>query len=211
LISIFKITLFVWKLQKPSRDAILVHMLNPEMILCRTALGVAVLRDSYGALPRKLKTLLQAINGRTQTRVYINSLEAFGNVEALLTMLLEDDLIEQIPSRQPAQRNAVARHTVSAWQLSAPDSLPSDSSKLSSGGQKDWVVERCLYVMADFLCAHIESHNAAQIAQVIHNLESIKSLQQLEAYMPKYRKLCHQIGASGVAHVHHIKHNLYSL
>ena len=76
-------------------------------IYARTILGNEVALTADSPLPRKLRTLLIAIDGRTSLDVYIKSLSSFGDVEALMESLLQAGLIEVIPSRGPVQKDAV--------------------------------------------------------------------------------------------------------
>lgn len=65
-------------------------------IYSRTLKGQAVALNKDSTLPRKLRTLLIAIDGRTRTEAYVSSLSAFGDVETLLESLHQSGLIELI-------------------------------------------------------------------------------------------------------------------
>ena len=63
-------------------------------IYIRTTAGNEAALNPNSALPRKLRTLLISIDGRTRLGTYVNSLSSFGDVEALIQSLLQADLIK---------------------------------------------------------------------------------------------------------------------
>jgi hypothetical protein len=63
-------------------------------IYTRTQRGHAAALNADSPLPRKLRTLLIAIDGYTDSSTYISSLSAFGDVQTLLESLLNAGLIE---------------------------------------------------------------------------------------------------------------------
>ncbi len=76
----------------------------------RTAEGQAAAYDATSAMPRKLKSLLKVIDGKTSLGVFANSLKAFGDVQGLLTSLQKAGLIEMREDAAPttAPANSVA-------------------------------------------------------------------------------------------------------
>lgn len=62
-------------------------------VYIRTAAGNEAALNPQSALPRKLRSLLISINGRTRLSTYVSSLSSFGDVEALLQSLLQAGLI----------------------------------------------------------------------------------------------------------------------
>jgi hypothetical protein len=73
----------------------------------RTNLGNEAALNPDSPLPRKLRTLLIAIDGRTTLQVYVNSLSSFGDVESLMDSLLQAGLIEVVTSHRPVEIDAV--------------------------------------------------------------------------------------------------------
>ncbi len=73
----------------------------------RTTLGNQAALNPDSPLPRKLRTLLIAIDGRTSLDVYVNSLSSFGDVESLMESLLQAGLIEGVTSHRPVEKDAV--------------------------------------------------------------------------------------------------------
>ena len=63
-------------------------------VYTRTAAGNEAALNPNSAMPRKLRTLLISIDGRTRLGTYVNSLSSFGDVEALIQSLLQAGLIQ---------------------------------------------------------------------------------------------------------------------
>ncbi len=76
-------------------------------VFVRTAAGNAAALNPNSPLPRKLRTLLISIDGRTRLGTYVNSLSSFGDVEALIESLLQAGLIQPLVT-QPADGDANA-------------------------------------------------------------------------------------------------------
>lgn len=87
----------------------------------RTAAGNEAALNPKSALPRKLRTLLISIDGRTRLGTYVNSLSSFGDVEALIQSLLQAGLIQAM-SPQPTAQNSPGAMPVNTF-ANAP--LPS--------------------------------------------------------------------------------------
>ena len=71
-------------------------------VYVRTPQGQAAALNANSALPRKLRTLLISIDGKTRTETYVKSLSAFGDVESLLASLVNAGLIE-VSGSDPAR------------------------------------------------------------------------------------------------------------
>ncbi len=68
----------------------------------RTASGNSAALDPNSALPRKLRTLLISIDGRTRLSTYVSSLSSFGDVASLIDSLLQAGLIEIVEPQRTA-------------------------------------------------------------------------------------------------------------
>jgi hypothetical protein len=102
-------------------------------VYIRTAAGNEAALDQKSTLPRKLRTLLISIDGRTRLNVYVNSLSSFGDVEALIQSLLQAGLIQTQASLQ----------RVSGTSTNSPDSndfdrSPAASWKATDGASTPW-------------------------------------------------------------------------
>lgn len=72
------------------------HLLGPylDALLCRTPEAAAIVRREPREIPRRLRGLLLAIDGRHTARTYIERLRGFGDVEALLVELISLGLVQ---------------------------------------------------------------------------------------------------------------------
>jgi hypothetical protein len=66
------------------------------IIYVRTPEGQAAAYDQVSAMPRKLRSLLKVIDGKTSDDVFTTSLKAFGDVRGLLKSLLTAGLIQPL-------------------------------------------------------------------------------------------------------------------
>ena len=71
-------------------------------VYIRTAAGNKAALNPKSELPRKLRTLLISIDGRTRLNTYIASLSSFGDVAALIESLLQAGLIEAVEAQATA-------------------------------------------------------------------------------------------------------------
>jgi hypothetical protein len=101
----------------------------PNLYYVRTDEGQAAAYDATSAMPRKLKSLLKVIDGKTSREVFANSLKAFGDVQGLLTSLQKAGLIEL---RQEAAETTSAPPAPSAAAPSAAPAAPSLASTIAS-------------------------------------------------------------------------------
>ncbi len=90
----------------------------------RTAAGNAAALDPKSPLPRKLRTLLISIDGKTVQSTYVRTLSAFGDVSALLESLAQQGYIETTNTASAAQSAPSGPATVpdrTEWQ---PTDIP---------------------------------------------------------------------------------------
>jgi hypothetical protein len=87
-------------------------------ILIRTPRGDDALRSPDAQLPRRTKSLLIAIDGKSDSSLYIANLSSFGDVAAMLETLIDNGLVQAL---QPVAERAVpsdARPSqISTWFL----------------------------------------------------------------------------------------------
>jgi hypothetical protein len=82
-------------------------------IYTRTEEGQLAAYSPSSVLPRKLRSLLKVIDGKTPVSVYNDSLKAFGDVEGVLTSLEMAGLIRPIAQSQQYTPAAVVPETAS--------------------------------------------------------------------------------------------------
>ena len=96
----------------------------------RTDTGNAAALDPKSPLPRKLRTLLISVDGRTRENIYISTLSSFGDVAALLDSLLQQGYIQIVetdddgPTTRPARTEWAATDVPAADQQSPPNAVP---------------------------------------------------------------------------------------
>jgi hypothetical protein len=83
-------------------------------IYTRTEEGQLAAYSPGSVLPRKLRSLLKVIDGKTPVDVYNNSLKAFGDVEGVLTSLEMAGLIRSVAGMSPPVANVVSFDTAPA-------------------------------------------------------------------------------------------------
>lgn len=92
-------------------------------VYVRTAAGNEAALNPNSPLPRKLRTLLISIDGRTRLGTYVNSLSSFGDVEALIESLLQAGLIQAVASPKvpgsndadPSPGSVFGAQSASSW------------------------------------------------------------------------------------------------
>jgi hypothetical protein len=78
---------------------------DPDAIVYeRTAKGMAASRDPASALPRMMKTLLMAVDGKTSVAMFQQLLPNFGDVAALFDALQANGLVAPRDAAKPASR-----------------------------------------------------------------------------------------------------------
>jgi hypothetical protein len=78
---------------------------DPDAIVYeRTAKGMAASRDPASALPRMMKTLLMAVDGKTSVAMFQQLLPNFGDVAALFDALQANGLVTPRDAAKPAAR-----------------------------------------------------------------------------------------------------------
>jgi hypothetical protein len=73
-----------------------------EIVYIKTPQGQAAAYDQTSAMPRKIRSLLKVIDGRTNLQVYVLSLHSFGDVQGLLASLQTAGLIRALSSEEIA-------------------------------------------------------------------------------------------------------------
>jgi hypothetical protein len=91
------------------------------VIYVRTSEGQAAAYDQVSAMPRKLRSILKVIDGKTSSDVYKTSLKAFGDVQGLLVSLINAGLIRPLSSSELAP-GATGSVNQSSRAITAPQS-----------------------------------------------------------------------------------------
>jgi hypothetical protein len=166
----------------------------------RTPDGQWAAYSAESPLPRKLKTLLKAINGKVTDDVYVKNLSSFGDVGELLLSLVQAGLIAdaaQRDSRVPTHPSLVKPRPIEAPR---PPAQPQPSAT-ADRQMDDWVLQRAVESMANFVLTHLPEG----AFHVLPEIEALSSLPQLVEMMAGYAQFVSAAGEPGRAHLEEIE------
>lgn len=200
-------------------------------IYVRTEEGQAAAYNPQSALPRKLKSILKVIDGKTRSPVYEKNLHSFGDVNGLLRSLeiaglLKEVFDETLKGQPVAELFAVessqrletrdwlaTRHPhemyseqgftqTSPFRHSLPGSTLRDAdNNARADAKKDAVLKATLDEMANFVLLQMPE----QSFQVLKEIEEITSLEVLAATLGGYEQMLSGAGPSAAEHLRRIK------
>ena len=203
-------------------------------IYMRTEEGQEAAYSLQSALPRKLKSILKVVDGKTRDQVFRTNLHSFGDVDGLLRSLemagllkVADDgglhnrlssqtnpvdraeqLREQdwLATRNPLDLNSQRTVPYSASQPypAAPSSTHDLAKGLVSDPKKDAALASALDSMANFVLVHLPD----QSFQILKEIEEITSLEILAATLGGYEQMVLVTGQQGTDHLRSIKSTL---
>jgi hypothetical protein len=186
----------------------------------RTAEGQAAAYDATSAMPRKLRSLLKVIDGKTSNEVFANSLKAFGDVQGLLTSLQKAGLIElktaaheamaspdassaAPPSRFPkATAQSAAEAFAPTQSAYAASQLP---SQMSMSGQQLQEQHQDLQLLVQDMSSFVLAYVPAQAFGVLSELEQISSIEQMAVLLGGYELMVRDVGEPARIHLMHVR------
>ena len=198
-------------------------------VYSRTEIGQDAANGEQSALPRKLKSLLGMIDGKTASHVYARNLHAFGDVEKILASLeiaglLHHSTNSAFSASLPTKKLA----TRSKWRKLLSFRLAEENSKINddpdtalaepeafsefsetqvlnfnemSQINQDAAVKQATGEMAEFVLSYAPEHAVI----VLKELEEISSSEQLAIAMSGYAQLIAHCGDPGSKHLVKIK------
>lgn len=185
-------------------------------VYARTEEGQLAAYSPDSVLPRKLRSLLKVVDGKTPTSVYTGSLKAFGDVEGVLVSLSMAGLIRPLVPQQLTQTtgfeqtNAVAQ-TNPQWTSSLPaqDSNTQATYMSTRHSMQDPAVEqaraqalmRAVDAMSIFVLSYAPEHSFL----VLKELEQLANLDQLAVTLGGYEQQISHVGAPAQEHILLIK------
>jgi hypothetical protein len=202
-------------------------------VYIRTEEGQMAAYSPDSALPRKLKSLLKVIDGKTPVDVYLNSLRAFGDVEGVLRSLDMAGLIRPM-SQLPAGRGLDAEpdapaHSATIWGISRP-SKPSKSeadnttfrptmshspstqaaymhtrSASASDPMANFASNQALARAVDSMSNFVLTYAPEHSFMVLKELELLSNLEQLAVTLGGYEQLIAHVGQPAQEHLLLIK------
>jgi hypothetical protein len=198
-------------------------------VYIRTEEGQMAAYSPDSALPRKLKSLLKVIDGKTPVDVYLNSLRAFGDVEGVLRSLDMAGLIRpmsQLPTSKSfkAEPDAPA-HAATIWSgakssggmqqgstIGFQQSMPNEPSTQaaymhtrSAAGAYDpaaqFASDQALARAVDSMSNFVLTHAPEHSFMVLKELEQLSNLEQLAVTLGGYEQLIVHVGAPAQEHL----------
>jgi hypothetical protein len=187
---------------------------NELTIYQRTPDGQWAAYSPDSPLPRRLKILLKAIDGRVTEEVYAENLVAFGDVKEILKSLAQSGLIEDssasagpnshhessIVSESRHQSERAAEHqsaqSTFAYQALATQSLEI-AEKQTDFAPQELNLRLAIEAMSNFVITYLP--DAA--FHVLQEIESLKSIDQLAAMLDGYSQFLIPAGEVRLAHI----------
>ena len=199
------------------------------IIYTRTEEGQLAAYSPSSVLPRKLRSLLKVIDGKTPVSVYNDSLRAFGDVEGVLTSLQMAGLIRTVAQMFPSTAAVVSSDTAPVgstmvWgntdsRLPSPAMSrnfgnsgvtgqntqagfsPSNTIASVSGPARSQALGRAVDLMSNFVLTYAPE----QSFMVLKELEELTDLEQLAVTLGGYEMLMGHLGPVAQEHLLLIK------
>ena len=162
-------------------------------VYIKTSAGMEAIKNPQSGLPRRLRTLLICVDGKSSLQAYVRSLTSFGDVAALLESLREVGLIEvlgQTDADSSARRQAGPSRVPVSNVQGLDQSFHLDTARALT-------LRQAIDAMGDFVSKHLPD-NAIEIVLMLDKVESTDELNQL---MPSYIELIRPFGASAALHL----------
>lgn len=178
----------------------------------RTDEGQIAAYDPQSALPRKLKSLLKLIDGRTSLAVLEESLRAFGDVRGLVQSLEAAGLAKPLADGVKAERSgsgptsAMSHDSVANWPGSpTPLGQSQLSTRFPAPTASDALRGQALHKSVDMMANFVLTHLPGQSFTLLKELEALTSLEQLAATLGGYEQVVSQVGAASRGHLAQLK------
>ncbi len=202
-------------------------------VYVRTEEGQLAAYSPDSALPRKLRSLLKVIDGKTSVDVYVNSLRAFGDVRGVLKSLDMAGLIRpmsQLPTgnKPGMDPNATGAYPSTQWSetrtsqgtayastqfptsaSSGPQTqatyMPTRSAYENPDPSANYNRSRALGQAVDTMSHFILTNAPEQSFVILKELESLTNLEQLAVILGGYEQLIAHLGAPAQEHLLAVK------
>lgn len=169
------------------------HQWQSMTVYTKTAAGMEAIKNPQADLPRRLRTLLICIDGKSSLQAYIKNLPSFGDVAALMDSLREAGLIEVL-GQTDSGSSAIRPAGPLPLPVSAEQGLD-QSFRLDTA--RALTLRQAIDAMGDFVQVHL-SHDAVEIVLMLDKVESVDELNQL---LPSYKELIRPFGEKAVLHL----------
>ena len=178
-------------------------------LYARTPEGQVAAYSADSALPRKLKSLLKLVDGKTDLEVLVDSLQAFGDVRGVLQSLHAAGLLKVMAAdgkagaptprhadSTPAQESASGPDTIQVSRHSTMMVAPD-----AANPARKQALARAVDLMASFVLIHIPVGSVG----ILKELESMESLEQLGATLGGYEQVIVHVGPTAQDHLSQIR------
>lgn len=179
-------------------------------LYARTALGTATMLTHRADLPRRMRTLLIAIDGRTDSASFVRTLSSFGDVLSLLESLrlagyIEERMANGLPYRTNREvsksspetclpksgtsevSSSVGHHT---QQTRSSQYLPADGAPFAaSDSDRSLVAQTQLKAAVNLMSDFVTQHLTSQALEIVIELERLSSVEELMQSLSSYEQL----------------------
>lgn len=207
-------------------------------VFARTEEGQDAAYSPQSALPRKLKSILKVIDGRTTMATFEQNLSSFGDVQAILQSLQMAGLIKQIehdPVRaagKTGQRTELPTLRMPTAPIASDDTAllaqwantrNASSEQSNSVDTQAWHASEmavqmmpqvrqqhsaALQDILDTMSNFVLTHLPGQSFQILREIEEITSLELLAVTLGGYEQMVASVGEPSVLHLKSIKQTL---
>lgn len=201
-------------------------------VYVRTEEGQLAAYSASSALPRKLRSLLKVIDGKTALDVYVQSLQSFGDVRGVLKSLDLAGLIRpmsQLPigaaklelqtandsastvwgNTSAQSRQKAGNQKFQPASNSEPDTQANYMQTRMGGGNyglaDDLERTRALAQAVDAMSNFVLTHTPEHSFMVLKELEQISNLEQLAVTLGGYEQLIAHTGSVAQTHLNMVK------
>jgi hypothetical protein len=177
-------------------------------LYARTPEGQVAAYSTESALPRKLKSLLKLVDGKTELEVLVDNLKAFGDVRGVLQSLHAAGLLKMMGDGTPdAPLPKLTDSFIGRDASSGPDTLPvSRHSTMmvapdAANPARKQALARAVDLMANFVLTHIPTDSFS----ILKELEALESLEQLGATLGGYEQVIAHVGPAKQDHLSQVR------
>lgn len=200
-------------------------------VFIRTSKGQQAAYEPGSELPRKLRSILKLIDGRTSLGVFEQNLKSFGDVRSIFYSLIEAGLIAEAAAdgeyangnfyNNDADRQLLQPRTPSNWMPTRspyadqpPLSLAATSDLLGAYAHlnaetpapvTDEKKEIALKSVVNDMSGFVLTHMPDQSFLLLKEIEEIASIEMLAATLGGYEQMVSHLGYAGEAHLQAIR------
>ena len=190
-------------------------------IYIRTELGISAILSNSSELTRKQRTLLIAVDGRTDSASFDRNLSSFGDVLALLESLKAGGYIETAKSDVSLPKSSAERTetlpTAPSFQQNSSDLRyieeqrayrnnpytyqPASGTSYVRGDERAHFASDQLKAAVSLMSDFVAQHLPQQALEIVLGLERLASVEALTQSLGRYEQLLQGTGEAGQHHL----------